>query len=103
MNISNIFIYLGKERKKKAFPKLSPWTNISFPAPKVDARKNIALHPSAAIVLNLRFLKMRPTDQIDVNAPIIANAIPKGGINKCRNVAATAVTTPIRNEKRCFI
>jgi hypothetical protein len=45
-----------KERKKKAFPKLSPCTNISFPAPKVDARKKIALHPNDAITFNLRFL-----------------------------------------------
>ena len=91
------------ERKKKAFPNVSPCTNISLPAPKVDARKKIALHPSATIALNLRFLKMRPTDQIDVNVPMIANVIPKGGINKCRNVAAAAVATPIRTEKRYFI
>jgi len=92
-----------KERKKKAFPKLSPCTNISLPDPNVDARKKIALHPNAAIVLNLRFLKMRPIDQIVVNVPMIANAIPKGGMNKCRNIAATAATAPARTAKKYFI
>jgi hypothetical protein len=46
---------------------------------------------------------MRPIDQIVVNVPMIANAIPKGGINRCRNVAATAVTAPTRTAKKYFI
>jgi len=89
-----------KERKKKAFPKSFPCTKISLPAPKLDARKKITLHPSAAINLNLRFPKVRPTDQIDVKVPMIAKAIPKGGMNRCRNVAATAVTTPVRTAEK---
>ena len=62
----------------------------------------MADQPIAATTLYLRFPNFRPNAQNEVTVPVSAKAIPNGGKNKCKNVAAIAVTVPTKMEVKYF-